>query len=205
MWTEVRFGYWIIKVYVSRYRTVLCRRVGSRHLTFLLVLCFLVFLWHTLSLNSFLGLLLFLFLLSLQHVTPFLFLCLCTPHLLPSSPPFSLLPSWQRCQSGLADRGKHSTGQSRGWSKGWWFDYVYVCVLNSSVVGVFSCLTLFWLYATDSNASLLLVCFGPLCCWCVWYRRLCVYVFSFRVCVTVAVCEQTSLCHLVYGQTHSRQ
>ncbi len=62
--------------------------------------------------------------LSLQHVPPFLFLC---P---PSSPPFSPLPSWQHCQSGQAERGKHSTGQSRGRSKGWRIDYVYVCVLK---------------------------------------------------------------------------
>ncbi|XP_056278797.1 uncharacterized protein LOC130199374 isoform X7 [Pseudoliparis swirei] len=36
------------------------------------------------------------------------FFCLYTPLLLFFSP----LPSWQRCQSGQADRGKHSTGQS---------------------------------------------------------------------------------------------
>ncbi|XP_044065724.1 uncharacterized protein LOC122882433 isoform X2 [Siniperca chuatsi] len=47
--------------------------------------------------------------------------CVSTP---PSSPPFSPLPSWQQCQSGQAERGKHSAGQSRGRSKGWRIDYV---------------------------------------------------------------------------------
>jgi len=53
--------------------------------------------------------------------------CLYTP---PSSPLFSPLLSWQQCQSGQSDRGKHSTGQSRGRSKGWRIDYVCVCVLR---------------------------------------------------------------------------
>lgn len=49
-------------------------------------------------------------------------------------PPFSPLPSWQQCQSGQADGGKHSAGQSRGRSKGWPIDYVCVCVFEVSSV-----------------------------------------------------------------------
>lgn len=58
--------------------------------------------------------------------------CLHTPSFSSSSssPPVSPLRSWQWCQSGLADRGKHSTGQSRGRSKGWPIDYVCVCSLT---------------------------------------------------------------------------
>lgn len=52
-------------------------------------------------------------------------------HLPPPLPPFfSPLPSWQRCQSGQADRGKHGAGQSRGRCTGCRIDYVYVGVLK---------------------------------------------------------------------------
>ena len=80
-------------------------------------------------LTLFLWLLLFLFPLSRYSMSLPSSFCVSTP---PSPPPlpFSPLPSWQRCQSGQADRGKHSTGQSRGRSKGWRIDYVYVCVLK---------------------------------------------------------------------------
>lgn len=83
---------------------------------------FLSFFFLSFSVSLFLTLSLWplLFLFPLSHYSMSL----------PSSlsvftPPFS----WQRCQSGLADRGKHSTGQSIGRSKGWRIDYVCVCVL----------------------------------------------------------------------------
>ncbi|CAK6951530.1 hypothetical protein NQZ68_000165 [Scomber scombrus] len=76
-----------------------------------------------------------------------------------------------QCQNGQADRGKHSTGQSRGRSKGWRIDYVYVCVLNCPVS----------------------------VCSCGCFR------FGHTQLKVMTVCEQTSLCHPVYGQTHSRQ
>lgn len=116
---------------------------------------FLVFLCLTLFLNSFsLTPPLSVPPLSLQHVPPFLSLCLYTPLL------FFFLPSWQQCQSGQADRGKHSTGQSRGRSKGWRIDYVYVCVLNCPASVCFVRLSPFCSYATASNVSLLRVWFG---------------------------------------------
>lgn len=68
-------------------------------------------------LTLFLRLLLFLFSFSLYSLSLPSSFCVSTPPPPPTPLLFALLPSWQQCQSGLADRGKHSTGQSRGRSK----------------------------------------------------------------------------------------
>lgn len=141
------------------------------------VSCF--FLCISLSfLTLFFWLLLFLFPLSLATACPSLPLSVY----LPSSPPFSLLPSWQQCQSGQAQQGKHSTGQSRGRSKGWRIDYVYVCVLDCPVPVCFGCLSPVWSYATASDVSPLWVYFVACFFCCAQCVRNCGFV---RVCVCV--------------------
>lgn len=108
-----------------------CFRVTARDSFRFFSFFFLSFCVQLSFLTLFLWLLLFLFPVSRYSMSLPSSFCVSTPLLTSSSsPPFSLPPSWQQCQSRQADRGKHSTGQSRGRSKGWRIDYVYVCVLK---------------------------------------------------------------------------
>lgn len=155
---------------------------------FTILLLFLVFLYLTLFPNSFsptpplsvppLSLSLSRYSMSLPSS-----FSVSTP---PSSPLFSLLPSWQQCQSGQADRGIHSTGQSRGRSKGWRIDYVYVCVLNCPVC---LCLRVCLRFGHTQAQVLRVVSL----CWC-FTLFVVDSVFDTVACVCYrAMCEQTSL------------
>lgn len=117
----------------------------------------------------------------------------------PSSPLFSLLPSWQQCQSGQADRGIHSTGQSRGRSKGWRIDYVYVCVLNCPVR---LCLRVCLRFGHTHPQVMRVSCDSVLVHFLVSLWTVCLILWL--VCV-IELFVSRRLCHPEYGQTHSRQ
>lgn len=109
---EVCFGCWMIKILVLRVLPAavpLVCVIASAHDS----LCFFSFFFSSFCvslsfLTLFLWLLLFLFPLSLQHVPPFLFLCLYTP-----PPPLPFLPFPLGSGAKVGWRTKANTAQGR--------------------------------------------------------------------------------------------